>query len=196
MLLAILVGALSLFTGVAGGVTLHAGAILHTTLAHTVDAATAQVDQPIVFVVTAPYPNGDAGLAGAKVIAHITDITRPGHGARIGFVFSHIHFADGETEPIAAYVDDAAFTRREPADFAPSGVRAQMPGIPTLGGAQSQTLVQVDLGPKPFRPTGGWVYASHAGGDIVLQAGTAYSLELAREITVPTTTVRPQSQSR
>jgi hypothetical protein len=70
-----------------------------------------------------------------------------------------------------------------------------MPGVPTLGGAQSRTLVQVSVGSKPFRPTGGWVYAPRGGADLILLAGTAYTLELAREIEVPTTTVRPQSQS-
>jgi hypothetical protein len=91
VLVAILLGALSLFSGVTNGVTLQAGTALHTTLVHTVDAATAQVDQAIVFAVVAPYPHGDVGLTGAKVIAHITDVTRPGE-ARIGFIFSRIKF--------------------------------------------------------------------------------------------------------
>jgi hypothetical protein len=204
VLLAVVLGALALSSSGHGGLTLHAGTKLQTHLARTVDASTARVDQPIVFRVVPPYPRGARSLANATVTGFITSVTRPKRGeyARIEFLFSRIMFSSGESEPIAAYVDDRAFTGRNLAglaDIAPQIAVAPTgatPSIPTLGGPkQAANLLEVTIGAKPRQQTGGFVYAARGGEDIELPAGRLYTLELAQQLTVPATIVlRHQAQ--
>ena len=204
MFLAVVLGALTLSSGGHAGLTLRAGTKLQTHLMHTIDAATVRLDQPVAFRVVAPYPHGARSLANATVTAFITGVTRPKRGdyARIELVFSRILFSDGESEPIAAYVDDRAFTGRNLAGLAdvaphiaapPTGAT---PTIPTLGGPkQAANLLEVTIGAKPRQQTGGFAYAAQGGGDIILPAGRLYTLELAQQLTVPATSV-PRRQTQ
>lgn len=188
----IVIAASFITNGTGAGSTLPTGTILHTRLDETVGTADAHVGERFTFRIVEPYPQGISGLAGAHVSAHITGITRPGKGqrARIAFVFSHIILARG-TQPIAAYVDDAAFTRREPGDFSPretdAAFAAEPNRLPTLGGRlQNPTLVNVPIGAKaPPRPTGAYAYAERGGVELMLPADHAYNLELARGLTLP-----------
>jgi len=174
------------------GVTLPAGTILHTRLDETLDTGDLRVGERFTFRVRAPYPRDARGLAGARISAYVTGITRPGNGrrARIGLVFARIVFAHGDAEPIAAYVDDAAFSRRVPGDFTPRDldvVSASSVGrIPTLGGhLQNDTLAEFTFGPKPQRVTGAYAYADRSGVELVLPENQAYDLELAQGLPVP-----------
>jgi hypothetical protein len=174
------------------GPTLPAGTILHARLDETVSTTDARVGERFTFHVAAPYPRNARGLAGARISAYVTDITRPGNGrrARIGLVFAHIIFAHGDAEPITAYVDDPAFTRREPGDFAPRDIDVANPSgsrrVPMLGGRlQNQTLAEVTFGPKASQVTGAYVYAARGGAELVLPENQAYNVELARGLPVP-----------
>lgn len=179
-------------TGKSGGVTLPAGTILHTRLDNTLNTAATAVGQYFAFRVLEPYPRNARRLAGARISAYVTDVTRPGGGrrARIGFVFGRIVFANGVAEAIGAYVNDFSFVRREPADFAPSATAMAFPNVTNapvmLGGRpQSRTLLEVDIGPKPARPTGGYAYADRAGMELLLPENRAYDVELARGLRLP-----------
>lgn len=174
------------------GATLPVGAILHTRLDETLDTGDLRVGERFTFSVVAPYPRDASGLAGARISAYVTGITRPGSGrrARIALVFSRITFAHGDAEPIAAYVNDAAFTRREPGDFTPRDIdvaNASGPSrVPTLGGhLQNDTLAEYTFGPKAQRVTGAYVYADRGGVELVLPENQAYDLELAQGLPVP-----------
>jgi hypothetical protein len=168
------------------GPTLPAGTILHARLDETVSTTDARVGERFTFHVAAPYPRNARGLAGARISAYVTDITRPGNGrrARIGLVFAHIIFAHGDAEPITA------FTRREPRDFAPRDIDVANPSgsrrVPMLGGRlQNQTLAEVTFGPKASQVTGAYVYAARGGAELVLPENQAYNVELARGLPVP-----------
>jgi hypothetical protein len=150
------------------------------------------VGERFTFRVIEPYPRGAGRLAGARVCAYVTDVTRPGGGirARIGFVFARIIFSNGAAEPISAYVDDISFVQRRPADFAPRDVTGVSPygvgNLPRLGGRlQNDVLAEIEIGPKPLRPTGGYAYAERGGTELLLPENHAYDVELARGLILP-----------
>jgi len=173
------------------------GATLQTQLASGVNSATLKPGDTISFVVVAPYPQDASGLAGATIVADVTDVAhaKGDARARVGFLFDHIQLKGGGSQPIAAFVQSSAVVRQGGTSQSSSEdtlVASQLAAAVPPGMAQtnnSDTVFwQHKLGksaPATNRRTGGIAYARKRGGQIKLAAGTPVTLQLASPLTLP-----------
>lgn len=173
--------------------TLSTGQTIVTQTLAPIDTKTLKTGDTIPLKVVPPYPAGASGLAGATITLTITDLTHdPVSGrARMAFLFDSIRFANGRSEPIAAYVQSSAVVRRG----APTPVAAAPPAPPSLTmpnaapastifwskkvGSSSSTSNNTGV----IGPTGGYAYAR--SGDASLPAGSTVKIQLARDLAVP-----------
>jgi hypothetical protein len=150
-------------------------------LGTTVNSSTAQRGDTFILRVN---DDGQPLLRGAVIQGHLTNVVQGGgiHRARISFLLDNITFASGAREPIHAFVIGPNVVQKVASS--PQPVSAIPPNFPNTS---NTTVWQTQLGPKTTNttPTGGVVYSSSPGKPIVAQAGTAVTVELASDLTVP-----------
>lgn len=134
-------------------------------------------------------------LHDAVIIGYITEVHRPsgGNEGRVGFFLTTIELRNGEKKPITAYVVNRGVVRFNPvAQYQQRQQLAPMTGVPngtiTPGPIAWQT--NISGGDVRVRDTsasassvGGYVYGRR--WPIVAPAGTAVTVELAHNFTIP-----------
>jgi hypothetical protein len=139
-------------------------------------------------------PNFPA-LHGAKIIGYITDVRQP-HGvnrARVGFMLTSIHLSNGEKKSISATVVSKHVVPMNPtAQYASRQQLSPMAGVPYGTVTPGPIAWQMHIGNGPSsvqspasQNLGGYVYATSNGEPIVVNPGTAVTVELSANLTVP-----------
>jgi hypothetical protein len=139
-------------------------------------------------------PNFPA-LHGAKIIGYITDVRQP-HGidrARVGFMLTSIHLSNGEKKSISATVVSKRVVPMNPtAQYASRQQLSPMAGVPygTVTPGPIAWQMRIGNGPSSVQSPasqnlGGYVYATSNGEPIVVNAGTAVTVELSANLTIP-----------
>jgi hypothetical protein len=139
-------------------------------------------------------PNFPA-LHGAKIIGYITDVRQP-HGidrARVGFMLTSIHLSNGEKKSISATVVSKRVVPMNPsAQYASRQQLSPMAGVPygTVTPGPIAWQMRIGNGPSSVQSPasqnlGGYVYATSNGAPIVVNAGTAVTVELSANLTIP-----------
>ncbi len=133
-------------------------------------------------------------LQGSEIIGYITDVRQPSGGtrARVGFMLTSIHLANGSKKSISATVVSKRVVPINPA--AQSASRQQlspMTGVPygTVTPGPIAWQMRVGNGPSTVQPEspnlGGYVYATSNGEPIVVNAGTPVTVQLSADLTIP-----------
>jgi hypothetical protein len=139
-------------------------------------------------------PNFPA-LHGARIIGYITDVRQP-HGvdrARVGFMLTSIHLSNGEKESISATVVSKRVVPMNPTgQYASRQQLSPMAGVPygTVTPGPIAWQMRIGNGPSSVQSPasqnlGGYVYATSNGVPIVVNAGTAVTVELSANLTIP-----------
>ena len=164
------------------------GMKIHTILGQNVDSR--KLDVGTNFILRVDEPTIPA-LDKAEIVGHVTDVAGPGglDRARIGFVLDYIKFSDGVKVPIKAEVVNANVTnfdsaRKEAARFNLPVPQGQVTPGPiafqiTFGAGSSPSIT-----PPPPGLSGGYVYATSSGENIVVPAGTPATLRLTGPLTI------------
>jgi hypothetical protein len=181
MLMRVLAAALIAATNLHTASVIKANTRILCELGTTVDSRTAQTGDTFILQV-----NDDSQplLRGAVIQGHITNVVQGNaiRRTRISFLLDTITFASKAKEPIHAFVIGPNVVQHVASSPPPvSALPTGRPGIP------NSIVWQTQLGPKTTNSasTGGVVYASSTGAPIVAQAGTAVTVELASDLTVP-----------
>ena len=132
-------------------------------------------------------------LHGAVVIGYITEVHRPagGNQGRVGFFLTTIELRNGEKKPISAYIVNRGVVRYNPAaQYQQRQQLSPMAGVPygTITPGPIAWQMNVGNGPSSARESssttvGGYVYGMR--WPIVAAAGTAVTVELAHNLTIP-----------
>ena len=181
MLMRVLAAALIAVTNVNTASVIKANTRILCELATTIDSRTAQPGDTFTLLVT---DQNQPLLRGAYIQGHITSVVQAGglHRSRMRFLLDTITFASKAREPIYAFVVGANVVQHVASSPPPvSALPTGRPGIP------NSIVWQTQLGPKTKNTaqTGGEVDASRSGAPVVAQAGTAVTVELASNLTVP-----------
>ena len=139
-------------------------------------------------------PNFPA-LHGARIIGYITEV-RKAHGvdrARVGFMLTSIHLSNGEKKSISATVVSKRVVPMNPtAQYASRQQLSPMSGVPygTVTPGPIAWQMRIGNGPSSVQSPasqnlGGYVYATSNGEPIVANAGTAVTVELSANLTIP-----------
>jgi hypothetical protein len=139
-------------------------------------------------------PNFPA-LHGARIIGYITDVRQP-HGvdrARVGFMLTSIHLSNGEKKSISATVVSKRVVPMNPTgQYASRQQLSPMAGVPygTVTPGPIAWQMRIGNGPSSVQSPasqnlGGYVYATSNGVPIVVNAGTAVTVELSANLTIP-----------
>jgi hypothetical protein len=142
-------------------------------------------------VVDTSYP----ALVGSEIVGYITEVRRP-HGAdraRVGFMLTSITLSNGKKKSISATVVSKRVVPINPA--AQSASRQQlspMSGVPYGTQTPGPIAWQMNIGSGPSNVNtqsspnlGGYVYATSSNEPIVVNAGTAVTVQLTASLTVP-----------
>jgi hypothetical protein len=133
-------------------------------------------------------------LQGSEIIGYITDVQQPsaGNRARVGFMLTSIHLANGTKKSISAYVVSKRVVPINPgAQYAQRQQVAPMTGVPygTVTPGPIAWEMRVGNGPSTVQSQspnlGGYVYATNAHEAIVVNAGQPVTVELSASLTIP-----------
>jgi hypothetical protein len=142
-------------------------------------------------VVDAAFP----ALHDAAIIGYVTEVHPPagGNEGRVAFFLTTIQLRDGEKKPISAYVVNRGVVRFNPvAQYQQRQQVAPMTGVPNGTITPGPIAWQMNVGSGPSNvhrsdssggAQGGYVYARR--WPIVAPAGTAVTVELAQNLTIP-----------
>ena len=133
-------------------------------------------------------------LQGSEIIGYITSVRQPSGAtrARVGFMLTSIHLANGSKKSISATVLSKRVVPISPA--AQSASRQQlspMTGVPNGTVTPGPIAWQMRLGNGPSTVQsatpnlGGYVYATSSNAPIVAEAGTPVTVELTADLTIP-----------
>lgn len=134
-------------------------------------------------------------LHDAAIIGYITEVHRPsgGNEGRVAFFLTTIQLRDGEKKPISAYIVNRGVVRYNPvAQYRQRQQLAPMTGVPNGTITPGPIAWQMNVGSGPSNvhrsdssggAEGGYVYARR--WPIVVAAGTAVTVELAHNLTIP-----------
>jgi hypothetical protein len=169
--------------------TFRAGTKIACVLDEYVNSATLKVGTDFKLrVVDTAHP----ALHGAEIHGFVTDVTQPAgtNRARIGFLLRSIHLRNGRTKPIRAYVVNRGVVQYNPA--AQQAAHHQSPMMPMGTVTPGPIAWQMrfaggppSVGEKPNGAVGGYVYAAQGNEPIIVRAGTAVTVELANDLTIP-----------
>jgi hypothetical protein len=133
-------------------------------------------------------------LQGSEIIGYITDVRQPSGAdrARVGFMLTSIHLANGEKKSISATVVSKRVVPLNPAAQSASRQQvAPMTGVPygTVTPGPIAWQMRLGNGPSSVAPQspnlGGYVYATSAKEPIVVNAGTPVTVQLSADLTIP-----------
>ncbi len=131
-------------------------------------------------------------LHGAEIIGYITEVHKPSgmEQGKVGFFLTTIKLPNGEKKPITAYVVNRRVTQYNPAAQQAS---RQMMTAPMPNGFTTPGPVAWQMNMRPGAPStvhqyqsqslGGYVYTSK--WPIIVNQGTAVTVELASNLTIP-----------
>jgi hypothetical protein len=167
--------------------TLPEGTQISSVLAsEDIDTKTAQIGDGFTMDIVAPYPNGDANFAGAKLRGHVSDVQAAGQGkpARLRLVFDSIVFPNGQSAPISAAVTQQA--AKNDNTTARKGLGAAIGaaiGSQTIGriiGGSAGSVVGLLGG-----AAGGYLYAANNKPNFDLARGAAVSVQTTSPVEIP-----------
>ncbi len=167
--------------------TLSEGTQINAVLASgDIDTKTAQVGDPFTMDVVAPYPNGDATLAGATLRGHVKEVTRAGQGRPAGLrlAFDALVLPNGESSPISGFVSSASAKPEN--TTARKGLAAAVGaaiGSQTIGriiGGSAGSVVGLLGG-----ASGGYLYAKNDRPNIDLAKGSTVSVQTSADVEIP-----------
>ena len=168
--------------------TLSKGTRIACVMQTMLDSSTIQQYQNFVLLVQDPsHPQ----LQGAEIDGYVDQVERGGgpNATKIGFLLNKIKFANGTKEQIRAFVVSARVTQRVIGQATPQPVAMLPPGQSTTFRPNPNTIAfQTRIGgPKtnPTTTTGGWVYGPSSGKPMIVNQGTAITLELASDLQTP-----------
>jgi hypothetical protein len=155
--------------------------VLNGTLEQDLNSKTAQVNDPFVLDVQAPYPGDDQRLVNAKIFGHVADVARAGGTKKGGLTlaFDRLVLADGTEASLSGQLISAQETK--------GGNTA---GRAILGALIGQVVgnyigkhIGSDVG-GAVGAIGGGIYAGSLGTNITLGKGTMIKLQTTDPTTV------------
>ncbi|HXW51578.1 MAG TPA: hypothetical protein VEJ41_06265 [Candidatus Acidoferrales bacterium] len=158
-LVALLSPALARTTTVASGTTIYG------TSNSTISSKGAYEGQVFSFTVRSPFPNGDAGFAGAKLWARVVTARKAGQGTKpqLSFILEKITMSNGSSSPIYANLLSVQENQKSNVGTVAIGAVAGMVAGNILGK---------------------WL-GTNIGGAVGLTAGTLYALNSKTDVSIP-----------
>jgi hypothetical protein len=159
----------------AAALRIDSGETIHATLASAdINTKNAQVGQTFELQLSSPYPGGHAGLAGATVYGHVSQVRSAGQGrtAQLALSFDRIVLPNGESAPLQATVTslneqkDNTTARKALGAGAGAAVGSQTVGR-ILGGSLGSVVGLVG------GAAGGYAYAKNNKPNFDVPAGSA-----------------------
>ncbi|MBV9718262.1 MAG: hypothetical protein JOZ77_03025 [Candidatus Eremiobacteraeota bacterium] len=169
--------------------TFKAGTKINCVLDETINSATTVEYADFKLRVTDP---SHPALEGAEVHGYVTVVTQPSgmNRARISFLLTKIHFSNGTKKPIHAFVVNRGVVQYNPA--AQQAQRNMPPPMPNGFTTPGPVAWQMNFGSggasvsnRPTTAVGGTIYAANAHEPIVIHAGTAVTIQLTADLTIP-----------
>lgn len=166
----------------AGDTLLPSQSVIQGTLEQSISSKTAQVGDPFVLDVTAPYPGDDQRYQGAKVYGHVNTVGRAGgmHKGSVGLAFDRLTLADGTTASLQGQV----------LSLDAQGNRANTTTKAIVGGVVGQVLgnyigkhIGTDIG-GAVGMIGGAIVAASSGQNIQVGQGSTVSMKTTAPSTV------------
>jgi hypothetical protein len=190
--LALLAAFVLAITTVPHPTTIKAGTRIACVMETSVNSSTAQGGDTFTLRLTDPsLPY----LDGSIIHGHITRVYPPRGTSRaeIAFLFDTIVFPNKTREPIRAFVVSRNVVQRTATSATPPSLYGPVTMPNTVGPPNQSTMVwsksfTVSRGSSPpaqTAQTGGYAYAADAHKQLVVQAGTPVTLQLASDLQTP-----------
>ena len=170
------------YNGNTGDTLLPSQTVIAGTLEQTINSRNAQVGDPFVLDVQAPFPADDNRYQGAKVYGHVATVQRAG-GMKKGGVtlgFDRLTLVDGTT----------AALQGQALSFDAQGNKANSTAKTIVGGVVGQIVgnyigkhIGTDVG-GAIGAVGGAIYAANTGQNITVPQGTTVSMKTTAPATI------------
>src|ERR1700733_2592281 len=170
------------YNGGTGDTLLPSQTVISGTLEQTINSRNAQVGDPFVLDVQAPFPADDARYQGAKVYGHVASVSRAG-GMKKGGValgFDRLTLVDGTTAALQGQV----------LSLDAQGNKANSTAKTIVGGVVGQIVgnyigkhIGTDVG-GAIGAVGGAIYAANTGQNIPVGQGTTVSMKTTAPATI------------
>ncbi len=170
------------YNGGTGDTLLPSQTVISGTLEQTINSRNAQVGDPFVLDVQAPFPADDARYQGAKVYGHVASVSRAG-GMKKGGValgFDRLTLVDGTTAALQGQV----------LSLDAQGNKANSTAKTIVGGVVGQIVgnyigkhIGTDVG-GAIGAVGGAIYAANTGQNITVGQGTTVSMKTTAPATI------------
>jgi outer membrane lipoprotein SlyB len=165
-----------------GDTLLQSQTVVTGTLEQSISSKNAQVGDPFVLDVIAPYPNDDQRYGGAKVYGHVATVGRAGgmHKGAVTLAFDRLTLTDGTTASLQGQV----------LSLDAQGNRSNTTSKAIVGGVVGQILgnyigkhIGTDIG-GAVGAIGGAVVAASSGQNVTVGQGTTVAMKTTAPATV------------
>jgi outer membrane lipoprotein SlyB len=165
-----------------GDTLLPSQSVVTGTLEQSISSKTAQVGDPFVLDVTAPYPSDDARYQGSKVYGHVATVNHAGgmHKGAVSLAFDRLTLTDGTTAALQGQV----------LSLDAQGNRANTTAKAIVGGVVGQILgnyvgkhIGTNIG-GAVGAIGGAIVAASTGQNVTVGQGTTVSMKTTAPATV------------
>lgn len=152
------------------------------TLEQGINSRSAQVGDPFVLDVQAPFPNDDQRFAGSRVYGHVANVQRAGgmHKGGVNLAFDRLTLQDGTTAVLQGQV----------LSLDAQGNKANSTAKAIVGGVVGQIVgnyigkhIGTDIG-GAVGAIGGAIYASNTGQNVTIGQGTTVSMKTTSPATI------------
>jgi len=170
------------YNGGTGDTLLPSQTVISGTLEQTITSRTAQVGDPFVLDVQAPYPADDSRYQGAKVYGHVATVQRAGgmHKGGVNLGFDRLTLMDGTTAALQGQV----------LSLDAQGNKANSTAKTIVGAVVGQIVgnyigkhIGTDVG-GAVGAIGGGIYAANTGQNITVGQGTTVSMKTTAPATI------------
>jgi hypothetical protein len=170
------------YNGGTGDTLLPSQTVISGTLEQTINSRTAQVGDPFVLDVQAPFPADDNRYQGAKVYGHVATVSRAGGMKKggVNLAFDRLTLMDGTTAALQGQV----------LSLDAQGNKANSTAKTIVGGVVGQIVgnyigkhIGTDVG-GAVGAVGGAIYAANTGQNITVGQGTTVSMKTTAPATI------------
>jgi hypothetical protein len=170
------------YNGGTGDTLLPSQTVISGTLEQTINSRTAQVGDPFVLDVQAPFPADDNRYQGSKVYGHVATVSRAGGMKKggVNLAFDRLTLMDGTTAALQGQL----------LSFDAQGNKANSTAKTIVGGVVGQILgnyvgkhIGTDVG-GAVGAIGGAIYAANTGQNITVGQGSTVALKTTAPATI------------
>jgi hypothetical protein len=165
----------------AGDTLLPTQTVITGTLEQPISSKSAQIGDPFVLDVTAPYPGDDQRFNGAKIYGHVASVGRAGgtHKGSLNLAFDRLALADGTTASLTGTL--LSLDQKQGGNTAARGIVGAVVGA--VVGNYLGKHIGTDIG-GVIGAVGGGLYAGSLGTNVVVNQGSTIEMKTTQPSTI------------